>query len=954
MKRCLSVLVALCLQTLIHAQSPWQQQVNYTIDVSLNDKNHTLDGFEKIEYINNSPDTLRFIWFHIWPNAYKNDKTAFTDQDLENGDTRFYFADNDQRGYINRLDFRVNDQVAEMEDHPQHIDIIKVLLPSPLAPGQTITLTTPFHVKLPFNFSRGGHDGESYQVTQWYPKPAVYDKNGWHPMPYLSQGEFYSEFGNFDVSITVPDNYVVAATGDLQNESEKQWLLTRASFDWKSTKQKVKQKGGSYKTIEQKYPASSANTKTVRFTQDRVHDFAWFADKRFIVKQDTCRLASGRAVRVMSYYTPEFSKEWSNSLQFAKDAVRMRSIWIGEYPFNTVSVVQGPESFGGGMEYPTITVISPQENEQLLDFTISHEIGHNWFYGILGTDERRYPWLDEGLNTYFDNKYSRWKYPSGEIKIGNARARISDLERVVFETQAATRRDQPINSRSADFSVANYNLVAYYKAGAWLEYAGSVLGEGVVDSALRLYYRQWQFKHPGPDQLKQAMETVSGRNVDSLFGMLNKKGALPGMQYSGTRAIFLFDIKAYAKYLDKPVRNLFIFGPSVGYNYYDRFMIGGLFTNIKMPPSRFQYFLAPMYATGTGAFKGLGFANYNFFTDGTFRKITVGLAASTFTMDQFTDENDKDTYLSFYKVVPSLRLTLNQQSPRSNLHRYIQFKSFFIGEDALRFSRDTVVNGPGDTSILNVYRTGREQRTLNQLKLVVENNRALYPYSGELKIEQGTHFVRAGFTGNYFFNYARGGGLKARLFAGKFFYTGTKTIRKRFETDRYHLNMTGPNGQEDYTYSDYFVGRNEFEGTASQQIMERDGAFKVRSDLLADKVGKTDDWLMALNFSSSIPDKINPLSLLPIRIPLKIFADVGTQAGAWEKNSTEDRFLFDIGLQIPLLKETVNIYIPLFYSNVYKDYIQSTIPEKKFWKTISFSIDISNFSFRKLNRNLAD
>ena len=179
----------------------WQQQVNYTIDVSLDDKEHTLRGFEKIEYINNSPDTLRFIWIHLWPNAYKNDKTAYSDQLLENSSTKFYFSGKDQKGYINRLDFKVNNVTVVVEDHPQHIDIVKLLLPAPLAPGQKVLITTPFHIKLPYNFSRGGHDGQSYQATQWYPKPAVYDKTGWHPMPYLDQGEFYSEFGSFDVSI---------------------------------------------------------------------------------------------------------------------------------------------------------------------------------------------------------------------------------------------------------------------------------------------------------------------------------------------------------------------------------------------------------------------------------------------------------------------------------------------------------------------------------------------------------------------------------------------------------------------------------------------------------------------------------------------------------------------------------------------------------------------------------
>ncbi len=252
-------------------------------------------------------------------------------------------------------------------------------------------------------------------------------------------------------------------------------------------------------------------------------------------------------------------------------------------------------------------------------------------------------------------------------------------------------------------------------------------------------------------------------------------------------------------------------------------------------------------------------------------------------------------------------------------------------------------------------RTLKEHATLNQLLLVFENYRALYPWRGELKVEQGKDFIRTAFTGNYFFNYAKGGGLNLRVFGGKFIYSGSKTFTKQFNTDRYHLNMTGPNGYEDYTYSDYFIGRNEFEGTFSQQLMVRDGAFKVRTELLADKVGKTDDWLMAINLNSGFPTSLNPFTFLPDEFPfhLKVFADIGTYAEPWKRNSTEDKFLFDAGLQLSVLKETINIYLPLVYSKVFKDYIQSTLPKKnRLLKVISFSIDLSNFNFRKFDRKL--
>jgi len=270
----------------------WQQQANFNISVSLNDVRHTLDGNETITYINNSPDTLRFIWFHLWPNAYKNDKTAFSEQMVERLDnSEFYYSDEKDKGYINKLDFKVNGQTAQLEDDSLYIDVSKLLLPAPLPPNGQITITTPFHVKLPKNFSRGGHLDQSYQITQWYPKPAVYDRFGWHPMPYLDQGEFYSEFGNYEVAITLPKNYVVAATGELQEQSEKDFLDSRKNFSYQPKIEKKKKDLFEKKvnTVDA-IPPSSGSVKTLHYKASTVIDFAWFADKRFIVEHDTLSL----------------------------------------------------------------------------------------------------------------------------------------------------------------------------------------------------------------------------------------------------------------------------------------------------------------------------------------------------------------------------------------------------------------------------------------------------------------------------------------------------------------------------------------------------------------------------------------------------------------------------------------------------------------------------------------
>jgi hypothetical protein len=915
----------------------WQQQVNYTIDVTLNDSEHTLDGFEKITYINNSPDTIHFIWFHVWPNAYKNDKTAFSEQLLINGRTDFYFSNKEQRGYINRLDFKVNGATAETADHPQYIDIIKIILPQPLPPGAQANIATPFHVQLPENFSRGGHTGQSYQVTQWFPKPAVYDRTGWHPIPYLDQGEFYSEFGNYDVRITVPENYVVAATGELQDDTEKEWLKKRSSFNWEPITSKIIVRKVSYKHVQktvQLFPASAAKTKTIQFIQNNVHDFAWFADKRYIVKQDTLQLASGRIITACSYYLPDQASPWKNSIAFIKSAVTFRSVRMGEYPFNTVSAVEAKMGFNGGMEYPTITSISPVGTAEELETTIEHEVGHNWLQGILATNERQYPWMDEGMNTYYDNRYSA---DAKRITASNHSSFLHERipqkpEPVLLQSLTAVKKDQPISTSADNFTELNDELVAYYKTGEWMKALEDYLGKAMFDSCMQAYYKRWQFKHPYPEDFKAIVAETSGKNMDAIFRLLDKKSnSLVAKRKIKPVAFFNF------AHTDK--YNYINILPAAGYNEYDKFMIGALIHNYGFPANKFQFLAAPLYATGSKRFNYMARASYSWFPDNLFYKIETGISASSFSIDAFQPDSGAKVIPAFRKIAPFIRLTLKENDPLSKVHRYLQFKPFFITEEAINFK--TVINGV-DTSDVVDKTSG--SRYLNQLKFVIENNRILYPYRAELQVEQADGFVRAAFTGNYYFNYSNNkSGLNLRFFAGKFFYTGAKTITKQFETDRYQLNMTGANGYEDYTYSNYFAGRNEFEGTGDRQIMMRDGGFKVRSDLLSNKIGKTDNWLSAINIVSDIADK---------KFPVKIFTDIGTYAEAWQNNAPTSRFLFDAGLQLSLFHETLNIYLPLLYSNEYRDYFRSTLGSKYLLKTISFSIDIQNFALRKLNKNL--
>ena len=885
--------------------SYWQQQVNMQINVALNDKDHSLDGDMKMEYINNSPDTLYFIWIHLWPNAYKNDRTAFSDQFLENGRTDFYFSNEEDKGYINRLAFKVNEENVVTQDDAQHQDIVKIQLPTPLAPSATAIISTPFHVKLPKYFSRSGHINQFYSITQWYPKPAVYDATGWHPMPYLDQGEFYNEFGDYDVSITVPVDYEVAATGKLADSS------------------------------------TTDTSKTLQYAQKNIIDFAWFASKDFLVVHDTLQLES-KIIDVYAYYIPSNSSRWANSIAYMKTAISSKSKLVGEYPYATATVVENTgEVNGGGMEYPTITLLSTMTEEKTFDYLINHELGHNWFYGILASNEREQPWMDEGMNSYYDQRYFKQNYGVEEPDFFGStgkfmqKRRPAALQKLALSAVTSVKKDQPISTRAEAFSELNYAAIAYTKTAQWMHLLEQELGTPLFDSVMRTYYRAFAFKHPRPEDFKQIAETVSGKPLDQLFARLHTKGNLETPAKKDLR------IESFFSFKDTDKHNYIFVAPAVGYNFYDKFMLGAFVHNYTIPTTKLQFFAAPLFATGSKVLNGMGRVAYQWFPGSKGAKAEIAIAGARFNSDSFTDSTGKINYQPFTKIAPTVKFTFANKDPRSTITKFVQFKTFLITETGLRFQRDTV----NDVDVISYP---KENRVLNQLQFVLENKRVLYPYDAALQVEQGDGFVRTNLTAQYFFNYAKGGGATVRFFAGKFFYTGDRTYLTQFETDRYHLNMTGAKGYEDYAYNNYFFGRNEFDGFAAQQIMMRDGAFKVRTDLLSNKIGKSDDWLTALNFTSSIPKNVNPLSVLPIQLPLKVFADIGTYAQAWEKNSGTPRFLFDAGIQLSLLKNTVNVYIPLFYSKVYSDYFKSTITEKRFFKNISFSIDLQNARPEKL------
>ncbi|NTW34064.1 MAG: M1 family metallopeptidase [Bacteroidetes bacterium] len=498
----LSFLFFVC-NLITSGQNYFQQDVKYSIHVKLNDVTHELSAFENIEYTNNSPDVLSTLYFHVWPNAYKDNNTALAKQLLESGKTFFYYSQDSLKGYIDSLDFKINDKAVKWEFEKNNIDICVITLNEPLKSGQSITITTPFYVKIPdAHISLLGHEGQSYQISQWFPKPAVYGTNGWNTMPYLDQGEFYSEYGSFDVYITLPENYVVGATGDLvDNEKESAWLdsIAIATSQLKS-----------FDNNDLAFPLSSKQTKTLHYHQEKVHDFAWFADKRYHVLKGEVELpVSKRKVNTYVMFTNNEADLWKNSIEYVNDAIFYYSKWIGEYPYKHATAVEGASFIdGGSMEYPNITVVSSAGDSASLEMLIIHEVGHNWFYGILGSNERKFPWMDEGINSFYEYRTLQTKHP-GNLVFFNQFKNIIYLpehaersERsLVYDIASHLNNDQPVGSSSEIYSTLNYNGIVYEKSAVALAFLKDYIGEEKFDNAMRDYFIKWKFRHPQPENL---------------------------------------------------------------------------------------------------------------------------------------------------------------------------------------------------------------------------------------------------------------------------------------------------------------------------------------------------------------------------------------------------------------------------------------------------------------------
>jgi hypothetical protein len=481
----------------------WQQRADYDLRATLDTATKTLSGEMTLRYTNNSPDTLRFVWIQVEQNAFK-DKSL--NSFIFPEDSRFGargFAGGDM---IDRFDEvgsgRANAHVA-LKTRVEGT-VMKVDLAQPLAPGRTTTFNVAWHFTIPeHGADRMGRDGALFELAQWYPRLSVYDDlRGWNTEPYLGQGEFYLEYGDFSLAVTVPAGYIVAATGTLENPRD---VLTPVEI----ARLAQAAKSDSMVRIVTDADLSSGaarprktGTMTWRFRAHSVRDVVFAASPEY--QWDA---SSYKGVMANAYYRPSATATWHEAADMSRMSIQEYSERWFMYPYPQISAVEGPIS---GMEYPMVAMEAKSEDKYDLYNVVTHEIGHMWFPMIVGSNERMHMWQDEGVNTFINTFSEARRYPEKGDQMQRALG-----ERGYVEQAMKAGVDVPIEINADRVDPRLLGLNSYVKPSVGLQLLRQeIMGPEAFDDAFRTYINRWAFKHPAPDDFFRTMEDAGGRRLD--------------------------------------------------------------------------------------------------------------------------------------------------------------------------------------------------------------------------------------------------------------------------------------------------------------------------------------------------------------------------------------------------------------------------------------------------------
>lgn len=478
MFRLLTILLLSMLLTPLAAQDyRWQQRVEYIMDVHLDVKTHKLTGNQKLTYFNNSKDTLRKVYYHLYFNAFQPGSMmdvrsrTIADPDRRVRD-RISKLQPDEIGY-QKID-QLKQDGKEVSFHVEGT-VLEVTLAKPILPNTKTVFDMKFNGQVPVQIRRSGRDnseGIAYSMTQWFPKIAEYDHQGWHAYQYVAR-EFHSVWGDYDVKITLDPTYIVAGTGKLQNPE-------KVGYGYEKQGTKVSRPNGDL---------------TWHFKAKDVIDFAWAADPDYV--HDIMQVPGGPELHF--FYQANVQANWKQMEPYAVRFFEFMNKTFGKYPYDTYSIIQGGD---GGMEYPMCTLILGGGSLNGLIGVTAHEAAHSWFQGVLASNEALYPWIDEGFTDFASQEFE--SSVTGE-KPTHAGSYMGYFNLVKSGLQ------EPISQHSDHYNTNRaYSTAAYAMGTVFLHQLKYVMGEESFYKGMRRYYNTWKFRHPEPNDFIRVMEKVSG------------------------------------------------------------------------------------------------------------------------------------------------------------------------------------------------------------------------------------------------------------------------------------------------------------------------------------------------------------------------------------------------------------------------------------------------------------
>ncbi len=466
----------------------WQQHVDYTMDIDMDVKTYQYKGIQKLVYTNNSPDVLDKVFYHLYFNAFQpNSQMDVRSRNIQDPDRRvgdrISKLSPSEIGYIKVNSLQQNGTAVK---HETVGTILEVTLNEPIQPGQSVTFDMIFDAQVPKQIRRSGRnsaEGVALSMTQWYPKMAEYDFEGWHTPPYLGR-EFHGVWGNFDVTLHIDKNYVVGGTGYVQNPQEV---------------------GHGYEDKKQPLNLPSGDKLTWKFTAPGVHDFTWGADPEFI--HDTYKMKNGIDLHFLYKKTldAKYLENWKKLQPKTAELMKYFSKHIGQYPYKQYSVIQGGD---GGMEYAMCTLITGQREWRSLFGVTAHELAHIWFQFLLATNEIKHPWMDEGFTTYISNK------AENEI-LGDKKENPHTGSYRGYNFVVHNNIEEPLTTNADRYHTNRaYGVASYSKGNIFLSQLEYIIGKENVAKTLKKYFEDFAFKHPTPNDIKRTAEKVSGIQLD--------------------------------------------------------------------------------------------------------------------------------------------------------------------------------------------------------------------------------------------------------------------------------------------------------------------------------------------------------------------------------------------------------------------------------------------------------